>query len=120
MTLVVAGETALIDENASEYEQLRIFLAVADERAHPAPSVVVDERGTPITDPRYVDRMGAVHTKAGAWAFCRRPAAEALGLPAGTDWVRDHSSQLMFYQGSPYLPAPHLYPQLYVPRGESV
>lgn len=111
---VVMGETALIYESLSDYEQLRVFLELADERGHAAPSVVVDERGCPVTHPDYVDRMGAPHIKAGAWAFCRRPAAEAFGLPGGTDWVRDHSMSLMFYSGSPYLTKPHLHEQVYI------
>jgi hypothetical protein len=89
---------------------------VAGERGHSAPSVLVDERGEPLTHPDYVDRMGAAHLQAGAWAFCRRPAAEAFGLPSGTDWVRDHSLALMFQTGSPYLPHPHLHDQIYVQR----
>ena len=107
MPAVVIGESVLVDETLDDHEALRVFLEVAQERLHSAPSVVVDDSGRVLTDPRYVDRMGAVHPGAGAWAFCRRPAAEALGLPAGTDWVRDHAPYLTFMAGSPFLPAPH-------------
>lgn len=113
---VAVGESVLIDESLSDYEALRVFFEVADERGHAAPSVVVDERGVPVTHPDYVDRMGAVHVKSGAWAFCRRPAAEAFGLPGGTDWVRAHAFHLMFFGCSPYLPKPHFYDQAYVQR----
>ena len=113
---LVVGESALIDESLSEYESLRVFFDLAQERGHSAPTVVVDERGAPVTHPDYADRMGTAHLKAGAWAFCRRPTAEALGLPSGTDWVRDHALSLMFYGGSPYLPQPHLHDQLYIQR----
>jgi hypothetical protein len=113
---LVVGESVLISESLAPYESLRAFFEVADERGHGAPSVLVDERGIPLTHPDYVDRMGAAHLRAGAWAFCRRPAAEAFGLPSGTDWVRDHSPALMFQAGSPYLPQPHLHDQVYVQR----
>jgi TIR domain len=113
---LVTGESVLISESLAPYESLRVFFEVADERGHGAPSVLVDERGEPLTHPDYVDRMGAAHLQAGAWAFCRRPAAEAFGLPSGTDWVRDHSLALMFQAGSPYLPQPHLHDQVYVQR----
>jgi len=113
---LVVGESVLVSESLTAYESLRAFFGVAGERGHGAPSVVVDERGEPLTHPDYVDRMGAAHLRAGAWAFCRRPAAEAFGLPSGTDWVRDHSPDLMFAAGSPYLPQPHLHDQVYVQR----
>ena len=113
---LVVGESALIDESLSDYESLRVFFELAQERGHGAPTVVVDERGVPLTHPDYADRMGTAHLKAGAWAFCRRPAAEALGLPSGTDWVRDHAVSLMFSGGSLYLPQPHLHDQLYIQR----
>jgi hypothetical protein len=113
---LVVGESVLVEESLDPYEALRVFFELAEERGHAAPSVVVDERGTPLTHPDYADRMGTAHLKAGAWAFCRRPTAEALGLPSGTDWVRDHSLHLMFTAGSPYLPQPHLHDQLYVQR----
>jgi hypothetical protein len=113
---LVVGESILISESLAPYESLRTFFEVADERGHGAPSVLVDEHGGPLTHPDYVDRMGAAHLKAGAWAFCRRPAADAFGLPSGTDWVRDHSLALMFQAGSPYLPQPHLHDQVYVQR----
>jgi TIR domain len=113
-TEFVVGESVFIDESLSEYEALRVFFQVADERGHGSPSVVVDDRGQAITHPDYIDRMGAPHIKAGAWAFCRRPAAEALGLPSGTDWVRAHCPQLMFSAGSPYRNMPHFYDELYI------
>ena len=113
---LVIGESVLISESLDSYEALRVFFEVAGERGHSAPSVVVDERGVPLTHPDYVDRMGAAHISAGAWAFCRRPSAEAFGLPSGTDWVRDHSLDLMFQGGSPYLPEPHLHDQIYLQR----
>jgi hypothetical protein len=113
---LVTGESVLVEESLDSHESLRVFFDVANERGHSGPSVVVDERGVPLTHPDYIDRMGAAHVGAGAWAFCRRPAAEALGLPSGTDWVRDHSPHLMFQGGSPYLPEPHLTDQLYVQR----
>ena len=113
---LVIGESVLTSESLDSYEALRVFFEVAGERGHSAPSVVVDERGVPLTHPDYVDRMGAAHIGAGAWAFCRRPSAEALGLPSGTDWVRDHSLHLMFQGGSPYLPEPHLHDQIYLQR----
>lgn len=113
---LVVGESALIDQSLSDYESLRVFFELAQERGHGAPTVVVDERGVPVTHPDYVDRMGTAHLKAGAWAFCRRPAAEALGLLSGTDSVRDHAPNLMFYGGSPYLLQPHLLDQLYIQR----
>jgi hypothetical protein len=114
VTEFVVGESVFIDESLSEYEALRVFFQVADERGHGSPWVVVDDRGQVITHPDYVDRMGAPHNKAGAWAFCRRPAAEALGLPSGTDWVRAHCPQLMFSAGSPYRNMPHFYDELYI------
>jgi hypothetical protein len=113
---LVVGESVLVSESLSPYASLCVFFEVADERGHGAPSVLVDERGVPLTHPDYVDRMGAAHLRAGAWAFCRRPAAEAFGLPSGTDWVRDHCLALMFEAGSPYLPRPHLHDQVYVQR----
>ena len=113
---LVIGESVLTSESLDSYEALRVFFDVAGERGHSAPSVVVDERGVPLTHPDYVDRMGAAHISAGAWAFCRRPSAEALGLPSGTDWVRDHALHLMFQEGSPYLPEPHLHDQVYLQR----
>jgi hypothetical protein len=113
---LVVGESVLIDETLSEYESLRVFFEVAGERGHSAPSIVVDERGAAVTHPDYVDRMGVAHLKAGAWAFCRRPAAEALGLPSGTDWIRDHCFHLMFTEGSPYLSRPYLHDQPYIQR----
>jgi hypothetical protein len=116
ITRLVVGESAFIDESLSDYESLRVLFEVAQERGHSAPTIVVDERGVPLTHPDYADRMGTAHLKAGAWAFCRRPAAEALGLPSGTDWVRDHATRLMFYGGSPYLPQPHLHDHLYIQR----
>lgn len=115
---IVVGESVLLSESLTPYESLRAFFEVADERDHNAPSVLVDEDGDPLTHPDYVDRMGSPHRAAGAWAFCRRPAAEAFGLPAGTDWVRETSPELMFEAGSPYLPRPHLQDQLYVQRIE--
>jgi TIR domain len=121
VTRLVTGESVLVDDSLTDYESLRVFFEVAQERGHSAPTVVVDERGVPVTHPDYADRMGTAHLKAGAWAFCRRPAAEALGLPSGTDWVRDHATSLMFYSGSPYLPKPHLHDQLYIQRfGEAI
>ena len=114
MSELVVGETVFADESLSDYEALHAFFQVADERGHASPSVVVDEFGRVVSHPDYVDRMGVPHLRAGAWAFCRRPAAEALGLPSGTDWVRDHALSLMFYEGSPYRSVPHFYPQLYI------
>lgn len=113
---LVVGESALVRESLSSYEALRVSFEVADERGHAAPSVVVNERGVPLTHPDYIDRMGTPHARAGAWAFCRRPAAEALGLPRGTDWVRERDLHLMFQGGSPYLTQPHLHDQVYIHR----
>lgn len=113
---LVVGESALIDESLSPYEALRVAFELADERGCEAPTVVVDERGATLTHPDYVDRMGVAHLRAGAWAFCRRPSAEAFGLPSGTGWVRDHAFHLMFESGSPYLSRPHLHDQVYVQR----
>jgi TIR domain len=113
---LVTGESALIDESLSPYEALRVALDLTGERGHGASSVVVDERGVVLTHPDYVDRMGAASVMAGAWAFCRRPSAEAFGLPSGTDWVRSHWPHLMFEAGSPYLPRPHLNDQVYIQR----
>ena len=113
---LVVGESVLIGGSLSSYEALRAFFEVADERGHAAPSVVVSERGEPLTHPDYIDRMGTSHAKAGAWAFCRQQAAEALGLPAGTDRVRERDPQLKFRAGSPYLAQPHLHDQVYIHR----
>lgn len=110
---LVVGETVLIDGSLSPYEALRAFFEVAGERGHVAPSVVVSERGEPLTHPDYIDRMGTSHAKAGARAFCRQSAAGALGLPAGTDQVRERDLQLKFRAGSPYLAQPHLHDQVY-------
>jgi hypothetical protein len=115
----VVGESVLVEEVPDDFDGLRTFLQVAEERGHPAPSVVVDEQARVITHPDYVDRMGVPHIGAGAWAFCRRIAAEALGLSAGTDWVRDHAVHLMFTEGVPYQSSPHFYSQLYVQRFSS-
>jgi hypothetical protein len=114
MTEFVVGESVFTDGSVSDFEALRIFFEVADERGHPGPSVVVDDHGRPITHPAYSDRMGTPHVKAGAWAFCRKPMAEALGLPSGTDWIREHCPQLIFSSGSPYRNVPHFHDQLYV------
>ena len=70
---LVVGESVLIGGSLSSYEALRAFFEVADERGHAAPSVVVNERGVPLTHPDYIDRMGTPHARAGAWAFCRQP-----------------------------------------------
>lgn len=115
-TAVVVGESILVEEPTTDFEGMRLALLAAEERGHPAPSVVVTEDGTAITHPDYVDRMGVSHRRAGVWAFCRRPAAEAFGLPAGTDWVRDHCMHLMFEEALPYRAEPHLYHQLYLQR----
>jgi len=114
VTDFVVGESVLVSELLSEYEALQIFFRAAEERGHAGPSVTVDDRGQAITHPDYCDRMGSPHVQAGAWAFCRRPSAEALGLPTGTDWIRDHCPSLMFSAGSPYLNTPHFYDQLYI------
>lgn len=114
MAEFVVGESVFVAESLSEYEALRIFFRVADERGHGSPSVVVDDQGQVITHPDYSDRMGTVQIGAGAWAFCRRPSAEALGLPSGTDWIRAHCLHLMFSAGSPYRNTPHFYDQLYI------
>jgi hypothetical protein len=114
VTEVVTGETILVDDAADPFQAMRVFFDVAEERGHEGVSVVVDERGQPITHPWYLDRMGAPNLHAGTWAFCREPRAEALGLPSGTDFARLHAPELMFHGGSPYLPEPHFYHQLYV------
>jgi hypothetical protein len=116
VTAVVVGESILVDEPTTDFEGMRLALLAAEERGHPAPSVVVAEDGRPLTHPDYVDRMGVAHQRAGLWAFCRRPAAEAFGLPSGTDWVRDHCMHLMFEEALPYRAEPHLYHQLYLQR----
>ena len=51
---LVIGESVLISESLESYEALRVFFDVAGERGHSAPSVVVDERGVPLTHPDYV------------------------------------------------------------------
>ncbi|MEV4516793.1 toll/interleukin-1 receptor domain-containing protein [Dactylosporangium sp. NPDC049525] len=114
MTEFVVGESVLVDEPISGYEALSVFFKVADERGHLAPSVVVDDTGRPVTHRDYTDRMGVAHAGAGLWAFCREPLAEAVGLPEGTHWVRDHASHLMFNGGSPFASKPHFSAQLYI------
>lgn len=114
MTEIVTGETILVPEGIDDYKGLHLFFQAAEERGHPAPSVVVDESGKPITHPWYDDRMGVPHLKAGAWAFCRKPRAEALGLPTGTDYVESHEIHLKHVYGSPYAAAPSFPSQLYV------
>ena len=114
MSEFVVGESVFVDEALTDFEAMRVFFEVVEERGHGGLSAVVDDHGKVVSHPDYVDRMGAAHVQAGAWAFCRRPAAEALGLPSGTDWVRDCAVHLMFSGGSPYRPAPHLYDQLYI------
>lgn len=111
------GESLLIDETLDSREALRTFLRAAEERGHPAPTVVIDEHGRPLTHPDYADRMGVFHARADAWAFCRRPRSEALGLVPGTDWIRDHAIHLAFEGGSPFLAAPHLYNQVALQEG---
>ena len=116
MTEFVVGETVLVDEALSPYEAMHAFFQVAEERGHAGTSVVVDQDGRVITHPAYSDRMGVAHFRSGLWAFSRMQRAEALGLPTGTDWVRDHALALMFHDGSPYLSVPHSYFQLYLQR----
>lgn len=115
MANVVVGESVFTDESLSEYESLRVYFQVAEQRGHASPSIVVDQQGRALTHPDYVDRMGAAHTRAGAWAFCRRPADEALGFPSGTDWIRDCCPHLMFGD-EPYRRAPWFHDQLYVQK----
>ena len=115
MTEFVVGESVFTDESLSEYECLRIFFEIADQRGHPSPSIVVDDHGLAITHPDYVDRMGVPHAKAGAWAFCRRPAAEALGFPTGTDWIRENVPHMMV-EDEPYQSAPWFSDQLYIQK----
>ena len=112
----VVGESILIDDGLSDYELLATFFHAAEERGHPAPSIVVDQDGRPVTHPAYADLMGLPHLRSGVWAFRRKMQAEALGLPAGTDWVRASVPHRMFENGSPYLNVPHTNPQLYVQR----
>lgn len=116
MTEFVVGESILIDETITEYEALSVFFKVADERGHLAPSVVVDENGGPVTHRDYTDRCGRRPHRCRLWAFCRQPLAESLGLPEGTQWVRDHMVHLMFNGGSPYANKPHFYSQHYIVR----
>ncbi|MBB5867974.1 hypothetical protein F4553_001353 [Allocatelliglobosispora scoriae] len=116
MAAFVVGESVFTDESLEDYEALYTFLQVAEERGHSAPSVVVDQDGRPVTHPAYSDRMGAAHLRAGLWAFSRETTAESLGLPTGTDWVRDGAAHMMFSSGSPYRPVPHFYSQPYVQR----
>jgi len=78
--------------------------------------VVVSERGERLTCLDFIDRMATSHAEAGARAFCRQPAAEALGLPAGTDRVRRRDPQLKFRAGSPYLAQPHLHVRVNIHR----
>jgi hypothetical protein len=52
---LVVGESVLISGSLSSYEALREFFEVADERGHAAPSVVVSERGGPLTHPVGLD-----------------------------------------------------------------
>ncbi len=116
MGRLAIGESVQVSDYLAEYETLQTFFRVADERSHRAPSAVVDEHGTVLSHPDYVDRMGVAHQRAGAWAFCRAQAAEAFGLTSGTDWIRHHNLHLLFHDGSPYLTKPHLYSQLYIQR----
>ena len=110
---LIVGETVLTGGSLSTDEALRAFFEVADERGHAAPSVVVSERGKPLTHPDYIDRMGTSHAKAGTRAFRQQPTAGGLGLPAGTDQVRERDPQLKFRAGSPYLAQPHLHDQVH-------
>ena len=47
---LVIGESVLISETLESCEALRVAFEVADERGQSAPSVVVDERGVPLTN----------------------------------------------------------------------
>ena len=119
MTEFVVGESVFTDDSLSEYECLRIFFEVADQRGHGSPSIVVDDHGRAITHPDYVDYMGVSHVNAGAWAFCRRPSAEALGFPTGTEWIRENLPHMMF-QDEPYQGAPWFFDQLYIQKFGSI
>lgn len=66
---LVVGESVGITESLDSHESLRTFFDIAEERGHSAPSVVVDERGAPVTHPLYVDKMGTAHVGSGALEF---------------------------------------------------
>ncbi|GGM47535.1 hypothetical protein GCM10007977_056430 [Dactylosporangium sucinum] len=119
MTDYCFGESVLTDESISDYESLRVFFDVADERGHLAPYVVVDQNGRPLTHRDYSDRMGATHPGAGLWALCRRPLAETFGLPEGTSWVQDHAIHLALGAGTPYPTEPFRYRQIYLQAYDS-
>ncbi|WP_433616710.1 TIR domain-containing protein [Dactylosporangium sp. CA-139114] len=114
MTEFCFGESVLTDESISDYESLRVFFDVADERGHLSPYAVVDQDGRPLTHRDYADRMAVVHPGAALWAYCRRPLAETFGSPEGTSWVQDHAMHLTFEDGVPYPTEPWRYWQLYL------
>ncbi|GAA2377291.1 toll/interleukin-1 receptor domain-containing protein [Dactylosporangium salmoneum] len=114
MTDFCFGESVLTDESISDYESLRVFFDVAEERGHLAPYAVVDQDGHPLTHFGYSDRMAVTHPGAGLWAYCRRPLAEAFGLPEGTSWVQDHAIHLTLGDGVPYPTEPFRSWQVYL------
>lgn len=115
MTEFVVGETAFIDESLSDYEALRVFFDVADERRHVAPSVMIDADDNVLTHRDYSDDLGDTNVSAGVWAFCRRPLPEALGAVEGTGWVRQVAPHLLL-NDVPYPMEPFFRPQPYVQR----
>ncbi|MCY1140099.1 hypothetical protein OWR29_19015 [Actinoplanes sp. Pm04-4] len=116
MTEFIVGESVLMDEPLSDYDAMRVFFELADERGHLAPSVIVDDEGQVLTHRDYSDRVGAVHEGAGAWAFCRQPLPEALGAAEGAGWVRQIAPHLLLQDSVPYPAEPVFNYQPYLQR----
>jgi hypothetical protein len=91
----VVGESVLFEEPISDYEALRVFFDLAEERGHLSPSLVIDDTEQVLTHRDYSDRFGLVHPSAGAWLFCRRPMPEALGVIEGASWAREVAPHLL-------------------------
>lgn len=115
MTEFIVDETVFTDESLSDYEALRVFLDVADERGHLAPSVVIDEDDNVLTHRDYSDDLGDTSVSAGVWAFCRRPLPEILGAVEGAGWVRQIAPHLLLNE-APWPMEPFFRPQPYIQR----
>lgn len=118
MTEFIVGESIFIDESLSDYEAMRVFFDVANERGHLASSVVIDEDDNVLTHRDYSDDVGDTQSDAGIWAFSRRPLPETLGAMEGAGWVRQVAPHLLLAD-VPWPMAPLFRPQPYIQRFDS-